>query len=336
MTDVSELSAASVLGYLRTRGVELPPDPEVHDLSGGGVSSVVLAVTGATGGVVVKRARPELAVADRWTAPRERTLAEGRALALAGRVARDWTPPLLDLDEATLTLTMGHAPRDWMTYKDVLLAGDPRPTVASRLGRCLAAWHAAARTHPAEAAAIDAPSAFEALRVTPYYRTAARRNRDVAPLIRRTCERMLETRVALVHGDLTPKNVLCGDGVWVIDFEVAHVGDPAFDVASLLTHLALKGLRRPPAAPGYRLAAESFLEAYRFSVPEDADLDPEHLFSQVGCLLLARIDGMAPVEYLDAAGREAARAIAKSLLREPAEDAAGLWSRLAGAAVTAP
>jgi hypothetical protein len=45
---------------------------------------------------------------------------------------------------------------------------------------------------------------------------------------------------------------------------------------------------------------------------------------------------MAPVEYLDAAGREAARAIAKSLLREPAEDAAGLWSRLAGAAVTAP
>src|SRR5260370_576343 len=61
-------------------------------------------------------------------------------------------------------------------------------------------------------------------------------------------DQMLATHRCLVHGDYSPKNVLLGDdGLWVLDFEVGHLGDPVFDVAFLLNHLLLKAIHRPVA-----------------------------------------------------------------------------------------
>jgi len=328
------LAPATVLGYLRGRGVDLPGFPRVTDLSDGGVSSIVLAVTGngsGGDGLVVKQSRPELAVAEHWAAPRERTITEGRALALASLLAPDWSPALVDLDEETITLTMRHAPAGWTTWKAHLLAGDPRPEVASRLGRRLAAWHAAPATHPDAMAAFDQLAAFEELRVAPYYRVAGERNPALADRVAAVRERMLATRTALVHGDFSPKNVLVGaEGSWLVDFEVAHLGDPTFDLGFLVNHLALKAINRPRVAPGYRLAADAFLNAYATSATEElaAAAASRHLFEQVGCLMLARVDGKSPVEYLDAAGRDHARAVATSLLVDPVDDIAALWRRL--------
>jgi tRNA A-37 threonylcarbamoyl transferase component Bud32 len=329
------LDVTTVVDYLRARGTPVPADAVVTDLSDGGVSSIVLAVTGAGGGVIVKRSRPALAVAETWTAPRERTLTEGRALALAGRISPGWSPPVLDLDVDTITLTMGHAPAGWRTWKALLLEGDPGPEVASRLGRHVAWWHAAVRTHPDAIAGVDGRAAFEDLRVDPYYRVAAARNPEVAGLVEAVRERMLATRTALVHGDLSPKNVLVGDGAWLIDFEVAHVGDPTFDLAFLLNHLALKAIHLPRVAPGLRLSADAFLAAYRSAGGDAGAATSRHLFEQLGCLMLARVDGKSPVEYLDLEGRETARRVAHSLLREPAVDVADVWGRLAPQAVAA-
>jgi tRNA A-37 threonylcarbamoyl transferase component Bud32 len=332
------LDATNVVAYLRSRGVDVAADARVTDLSDAGVSSIVFAVAGPGDddpGVVVKRARGELAVAEPWTAPRERTLTEGHALELATRVARDWSPPLLDLDEDTLTLTMGHAPSGWQTWKELLLSNDPRPEVASRMGRLLAGWHGAAQTHPDAMAQFDQSEAFEKLRVAPYYRVAAGRNPDVRALVKDVCERMLATRSALVHGDFSPKNILVGDGSWLIDFEVAHVGDPAFDVAFLVNHLALKSIHLPRMAHGFRLAADSFLLSYGAnaagSLAEVAT--SQHVFQQLGCLMLARVDGKSPAEYLDREGRDRARAVAKSLLLDPVEDVSTAWRRIAASAV---
>jgi 5-methylthioribose kinase len=333
-----ELDATNVVAYLRARGLDIAAGARVTDLSDAGVSSLVFAVAGPAAddlAVVVKRARGELAVAELWTAPRERTRTEGHALELASRIAADWSPPLLDLDEDTLTLTMGHSPAGWETWKQRLLSGDPRPEVASRLGRLLAAWHGAVRTHPEEMGRFEQSDAFEELRVAPYYRVAAERNPDVRPLVEAVCERMLAIRGALVHGDLSPKNVLVGDGSWLIDFEVAHVGDPAFDLAFLLNHLALKSIHLPWMAQGFRVAADAFLLAYRSAADEVlAEVaSSRHLFEQLGCLMLARVDGKSPAEYLDQPARDRARAVARSLLLDPAADIASVWRRLAASNV---
>jgi aminoglycoside phosphotransferase (APT) family kinase protein len=329
-----ELDTTNVVAYLRSRGLDVAADARVTDLSDAGVSSMVFAVAGPAAndpGMVVKRARGELAVAEPWTAPRERTLTEGHALELATLVAADWSPPLLDLDEDTMTLTMGHSPADWHTWKQLLLSGDPRPEVASRQGRLLAAWHGAVRTHPAAMERFEQGEAFEKLRVAPYYRVAAGRNPDVRPQVKAVCERMLATRGALVHGDFSPKNILVGDGSWLIDFEVAHLGDPAFDLAFLVNHLALKSIHMPRMAQGFRLAADAFLMAYTSAADEAlADVAAsQHLFQQLGCLMLARVDGKSPAEYLDRHARDRVRAVAKSLLLDPVEDVSSAWRRLA-------
>jgi 5-methylthioribose kinase len=62
------------------------------------------------------------------------------------------------------------------------------------------------------------------------------------PALRRRIDaayaRYLEPRGALVHGDVQPSNVLlAGSGAKLLDAEIAHVGDPAFDVGVLLAHL---------------------------------------------------------------------------------------------------
>jgi aminoglycoside phosphotransferase (APT) family kinase protein len=338
MLSTETLDATNVVAYLRHRGLDVPVQARVTDLSDAGVSSIVFAVAGPDpddAGVIVKRARGELAVAERWTAPRQRTVTEGHALALATQVAPDWSPPLLDLDEDTMTVSMRRAPANWQTWKRLLLSGDPRPEVASRQGRLLAAWHGTTSTHPDAMSRFDQNDAFEKLRVAPYYRVAAGRNPEVRSNVKAVCERMLATRTALVHGDFSPKNILVGDGSWLIDFEVAHVGDPAFDLAFLLHHLALKSIHLPRMAQGFRLAADAFLMAYG-STAHDALTDvanSQHLFEQLGCLMLARVDGKSPVEYLDAAGRDRARRVAKSLLLDPVEDVSGAWRRMATSAV---
>jgi vanillate/3-O-methylgallate O-demethylase len=120
----------------------------------------------------------------------------------------------------------------------------------------------------------------------------------------------------LVHGDLSPKNVLLGPSrTWIIDWEVAHFGDPVFDLGFLLTHLLCKSLYRPGSAAGYRAAASGFLQHYRAATEIlAAPWDEEYLVAQTACLLLARIDGKSPASYLDESARDRGRDIARSAL----------------------
>ena len=56
---------------------------------------------------------------------------------------------------------------------------------------------------------------------------------------------------ALVHGDVSPKNILVGPaGPVFLDAECAWYGDPAFDLAFCLNHLLLKCLWTPRRAAG--------------------------------------------------------------------------------------
>jgi len=117
-----------------------------------------------------------------------------------------------------------------------------------------------------------------------------------------------------VHGDFSPKNILVGrgDAGWVIDFEVAHRGDPAFDVAFLLCHLTLKAVHRQGDADKFDICSREFAMAY---VRSGGGVEWPHALAHVGALLLARVGGKSPVEYLSAADRGRVWRLA-SVLRE--------------------
>src|SRR2546421_6477888 len=92
------LSAETVADYLAARGIfDDARGVEVREL-GGGVSNVVLAARRGDRRVIVKQALPRLRVVEEWMAKRERSINEGEALRLAGRLSPGTVPDVLDID----------------------------------------------------------------------------------------------------------------------------------------------------------------------------------------------------------------------------------------------
>lgn len=327
---VGLLDETSVVDYLAGRGLIDPETATARSL-GGGVSNVVLAVEDGTRRLVLKQALPRLRVADEWLAPVDRVITEAVALELAADLTPDSVPPVLDRDAARHTLVLAQAPAEWADWKRRLLAGEVDNATADRLGTLLARWHSLTRDQTGRALPdrLADTKPFELLRVDPYHRTVARRAPEVAPAVLALVEEMADHRDCLVHGDFSPKNVLVGprSGCWVIDFEVAHIGDPAFDLGFLLTHLTLKAVHRPAYASLYDGSVTAFVTAYDTHVAPPLRPRWDYVLRHVACLLLARVRGKSPAEYLTPADQGRAWRLGVDLLHDPPDEPDGLIQR---------
>lgn len=313
------LTAATVGAYLEKKGLLVAGAPVRVCELGGGISNIVLGVEAPGLSCVVKQSLPRLRVAEEWLAKRERAVTEARALELAATLIPDSVPRLLELDSDACAFTIERAPAGWRTWKDELLEGEADEETARRVGSLLASWHAGTRDDAVAEAFADRES-FDQLRIDPYYRTVRRRHPDLAGAIDGHVERLLGPGRCLVHGDYSPKNVLVGDGrLWLIDFEVTHFGNPSFDLGFMLNHLFLKTLHRPAAAAGYLGCARAFWDAYTRKVPGTLAPDAASVLGQVGCLMLARVDGKSPAEYLSEEQQGRARSLGGRLLTRPLE-----------------
>jgi Phosphotransferase enzyme family len=317
---------------------------------GGGVSSVVLLVERDDQRLVVKQPRRRLLVKEEWTADPGRAVTEARALKLAGGRNPEAVPPLLDVDAEMSALTVAAAPAAWQSWKDLLLQGIAEPSVGAHLGRLLGQWHLWSSQHRDQFSELEDVEVFVQLRIDPYHRTAAARHPALAGQFAEAETELLapSSRYCFVHGDFSPKNVLLGHGpdgaqpgeehqpgeeqLWVIDFEVAHVGNPVFDVAFLVTHLVLKSLHRPEQADEYRACAQEFLENYGQAMA----IGDDSLGLHVGCLLLARVDGKSPAEYLSPEEQVAARRHGCGLVTDPVHPLAAWPPRRPGPSLSGP
>ena len=319
---------SEIIAYLRHRGLIPNSAVTVEQLSGG-VSNDVLAVSAGGVELVVKRALRRLRVAEEWLADPERVLAEGEALRAAARLQPDRVPPVLDIDRDAHVIVIGRAERGAYEWKADLLAGRVDLAIAARLGTVLGGWHAGTAGDPRIQRGFGGIEAFDQLRIDPFYRWMGRRHPDLAPAIDATVVEMLARPSCLVHGDFSPKNVLLGPAtLWVIDWEVAHYGDPAFDIAFLLTHLACKSLNRPAATEAYRAAAVTFVEHYLATTGSALVWDESHVVAQTACLVLARIDGKSPAAYLDRAAQARGRQLARSWIGGGITSLDDMWRAL--------
>ncbi len=303
-------------------------------LLAGGVSSIVVMVQEKDEQWVAKAPLQRLAVADEWIVDRSRGANEATILKfLGGRLGPARIPRLrfFDDDRTILgeDLVTGSAP----TYKDELLAGRSRPDVAATLGAAAGELHRLSA--PEELCGDEPRRMFDALRLDPYYRVAAERSPSLrGALLALVGETEAVTERSLVHGDFTPKNVLVTSGEPVLlDWEVVHVGDPAFDLATVTAHLMLKAVRTSPTG-GF----EALVEAGRqFWAAYDGPADRERAFRHTGAVMLARLYGKSPVEYLvDGPARQRAHEVGKRALSggfEEFEVLAGAVRRANGASV---
>ncbi|WP_213573841.1 aminoglycoside phosphotransferase family protein [Rhodococcus sp. USK13] len=319
--------ADEVTAFLIDRGLANEDTPlDIAPLSGG-VSNDVLAVSGPGVDVVVKRALPKLRVEADWYASPQRLITEAHAIDAAGTLLPHHVPPMLALDEDRHLMALARAPRDFTEWKTDLLAGQVAPHIGAVLGRLSATLHAESSDNPVMRNTFADTDAFLELRVDPFYRWTSDHHHDLAPAIEATVDHMLATRMCLVHGDFSPKNILTGaDGLWIIDWEVTHIGDPTFDVAFMLAHFVCKALHTPSAAHEFRDLARAFLDAYlTHPQPRLPEFDRDHLLRQIGCLLLARVDGKSPATYLSPAARAQALQIARQVLLHPRPTFDLLW-----------
>ncbi|MSQ52997.1 MAG: aminoglycoside phosphotransferase family protein [Betaproteobacteria bacterium] len=275
----------------------------------GGVSSDIWRVDLAAGPICVKRALPRLKVSAVWEAPIERNRYEYEWLRIASAVDPACAPRLLALGEGWFAMEFLRHP----VWKAMLREGIAEPSFARKVGGSLRAIHDATAGRQEIADRFPTDAIFHAIRIEPYLLATASRHPDLASYLSALAERTASTKVCLVHGDVSPKNILVGsDAPVFLDAECAWYGDPAFDLAFCLNHLLLKCLWVPMARARFLQCFDAMAEGY--DPAEDVE---RRTASLLPALLLARVDGKSPVEYLDASGQDHVRRTAKPLIVHP-------------------
>ncbi|MCB9383223.1 MAG: phosphotransferase [Bryobacterales bacterium] len=306
------LSAQSAGEYLAQRGIKVKSAREL----GGGVSNTVIWVEAVDSDpFILKQALPQLRVQDEWLAERSRIFRERDGLIDVARLLpRGQAPAILWSDDDNFLYAM-EAVSPAVSWKDRLLAGDLNPAYARAAGQALGMTIAGSWQDFAMEQRYGDQRAFDQLRTDPYYRTVARRHPAIVQQVYDWIAQIEPLRLALTHGDWSPKNMLVrGDGLVFIDYECIHFGDPSYDIAFCLNHLCLKAFHMPEHATALHDLARTFLSATLASAPYEGI--EARAARHLAFLMLARVDGKSPAEYLDEPTRARVRQTALRLIAE--------------------
>ena len=325
-------TAPELDSFLHLQGLAAKTEKATWTPLAGGVSSDIWRVDLPGRTICVKRALPKLRVGSDWWAPVSRNRYEWEWLRLAATIVPQSVPQPLAHDPDLGLFAMSFLPAAaYPLWKQQLLAGQVELETAARVGRLLATLHNATAGRPEVAAAFDTPDNFRALRLDPYLLATAQRHADLQPALVALAQRTAQARIALVHGDASPKNILVGaEAPVLLDAECAWYGDPAFDIAFCLNHLLLKSVLMPQHLDdllrAFDAMATSYLESAQFE--KRAELEARAA-SLLPALALARIDGKSPVEYL--VGRSFEQDLVRSLARPLISRPAGSLTEVMGA-----
>ena len=317
-----DLNENNVKDYLVSVGLLDYGDVLSVETLGWGISNTLVKVLTPTRNMVVKQSLEYLRVKEVWKADRKRIYTERECISLLEQVLEPGSfPEIIYEDRSNFLFVMSSAPEGSINWKELLMSGEISSEMAEESGKLLKLFHSLDVKSLGSNELFNNLDSFIELRIDPYHRTVARLHSDVSNIVEREAERMLDTQVTLVHGDYSPKNLLVfKKKPFLIDFEVAHLGNPIFDLAFMVNHLFLKSIYNVPKRNDFFEAIRRFLQGYysivdldyRRALPdgnfqEEADWNkgsPDgtiletNLIKQIGCLMLARIDGKSPVEYI--------------------------------------
>jgi 5-methylthioribose kinase len=282
----------------------------------GGVSSGIFRVDLRSGSYCVKQALPRLKVAKEWRVPVERVFSEIDYLRTVGEIVPGSVPRVIGQDDATKSFVMEFLGPEFRNWKAQLLAGDVDARMASRVGDVLGRIHSATADRSDLAHRFATDDNFYAIRLEPYLVESSRVHPQLADVLLALVTRTAATRRVLVHGDVSPKNVLAGPtGPVLIDAECAWFGDPAFDLAFCLNHFLLKAAHLRHETESLMSCFGGMTRAYFAHVQWEPTRELERrTASLLPGLTLARVAGKSPVEYLSGPAGELVRKLAMQLL----------------------
>jgi 5-methylthioribose kinase len=310
---VELLNPSTVVEYLTSKNVIQKNDnPQVEVLTGG-VSNVVIAITTANQKLVLKQALAELAVSEKWEADQRRAIVEANAIELFNKLTPNQVPKLIFLDPDRFILVLERVPVGSTVWKSDLLAGVINPDIGLKLGATLASWHNYGEKSAEAKLKFMEDSLFEQLRIDPFYRFVATKNPQIEVPIRKLINELEGDKTTVVHGDFSPKNIMVAtnDDIYILDFEVTHVGNPVFDLAFLTAHLLCKFFRTEDRLHAKLLAntAISFMKEYQTL----RRISPS-VTRHAALIALARVEGKSPVNYLSTDAQQKLQVFTKDVL----------------------
>ncbi len=272
----------------------------------GGVSSDIYLIQNKGRKYVLKQALSQLRVEEEWLADVTRNLAEQDFIHYVSSFARDNVPEVIHADRQNAFFVMSYYGPPYQNWKAMMMTGQRSPEVTRQVARLLAQIHSHSYLNESVQHQFDHTNLFLELRVEPYILFTGSKYPKWKQIFDTEAERLLEHGEALMHGDFSPKNILVnGEQVLLLDHEVACYGDPAFDIAFMLNHLLLKRLVFSNAEPGDSKLPKVFWDHYfqQLNIKQSIDLKIRtiHLLKM---LMLARVDGKSPAEYLDEGHRD--------------------------------
>lgn len=313
--------------YLLDHGHILEEDnPSFEKLSGGVSNRTVLVKRNGRNAMVLKQALGKLRVQVDWFSPPERIHIEAKALRWLPQLAPPGSiPGFFFEDFDNHILSMEAVPEGHSEWKSLLLQGILVPAHFEQFGALLGSIHRNSHERRGELAPVfEERSFFESLRLEPYYLYTAEQVSEAAPFLRGLVEETRRVRTAVVHGDYSPKNILIVEEKLVLlDCEVAHFGDPAFDLGFSLTHLLSKGHRDPAKRAEFLSAARGYWRSYLKTIQNpvapsalSSGLEARAVRHTLGCLL-ARVAGRSTLEYLGPEQRRRQSDVACLLMKDP-------------------
>jgi len=298
----------------------------------GGVSSDIWRIDRPNGPICAKRALGKLKVAADWHAPVERSIYEARWLTRASAALPGVAPKMLGQDEVSGVIALEWLPPDkHPVWKTEMMTGHIPHAFAGEVGRRLARIHSVTALVRDPSVEVDFPTdtIFYAIRLEPYLAAMRPVWPDLAPQLTALINRTASTKRCLIHGDISPKNILMGpSGPVFIDAECAWAGDPAFDLAFCLNHLLLKCNVHPDKLEDFGKSFKELSQAYLKGVDWESQQELEmRAATLLPALLLARVDGKSPAEYITASkDKERIRKIASSLIQSSPHSLTKIWN----------
>ncbi|WP_370979682.1 phosphotransferase family protein [Agaribacterium sp. ZY112] len=294
MIDVAILDTLVSQGVLSSKNVTASP------LSGG-VSCEIILLESDNESVVVKRALEKLKVKDDWFADVGRNKVEQNYLRYVDAFLPGIVPKIYYCDDEQNYFVMEMLGGDLENWKTRLLDDKFDQAYAVEAGSALGKIHEHSLGDRDAQAMFATLENFKQLRLEPYLLKTAERNPELSDLLIKEVERLASTQRCLVHGDYSPKNILVSpERLGVLDCEVAWYGDPVFDVAFYLNHFLLKAALKRDHCDALLDLAEQAWQAYSSAAPSIVNAEFEQqLCHLLPMLMLARVDGKSPVEYLN-------------------------------------
>jgi 5-methylthioribose kinase len=288
------------------------------------VSSDIVKITMGDRVLTIKSALPKLKVKADWRAPVERNLYEVEWLKVAGQIAPGSVPEVLAHDPASGSFAMSYLePASHPVWKGLLRDGQVDIGFTAAVGRTIGEIHQATSDDVSLRSRFATDRIFHPIRLEPYLEATALQHPGVADRLHELSRRTLATKQCLVHGDVSPKNILVGPtGPVFLDAECAWYGDPAFDLAFCLNHLLLKCVWNRAASPALLNAFEALGKAYLSQVRWTSRRELEARAAQIlPALFLARVDGKSPVEYITSEpDKDLVRSTALPLIKNPVQE----------------